>query len=174
MGPALEREWHHGVDIIRARGTTLRPQRFVGRAMNYVSYFVSACLGGLRVRRPDVVVALTDPPIIGLAGLLAARRARARFVFLCEDIFPEVAALLEDFHNDTVDRALDRINRYLLRKADRVIALGDTMRERLVSGKGADPARSRVIHNWADCEAIVPGPKDNAFSASRASRTRSS
>ena len=22
----------------------------------------------------------------------------------------------------------------------------------------------QVIHNWADCEAIVPGPKDNAFS----------
>ena len=25
------------------------------------------------------------------------------------------------------------------------------------------PARVHVIHNWADCEAIVPGPKDNAF-----------
>ena len=38
------------------------------------------------------------------------------------------------------------------------------MRRRLVEEKGADPARVHVIHNWADCEAIVPGPKDNAFS----------
>ena len=164
LGRLFEREWHNGVEIIRTRGTTLRPQRFIGRAMNYVSYFLSACLAGLRVRRPDVVVALTDPPIIGLAGLLAARRARARFVFLCQDIFPEVAALLEDFHSDTVDRALDRINRFLCRKADRVIALGETMRERLVSGKGADAAKVAVIHNWADCAAIVPGPKRNDFS----------
>jgi lipopolysaccharide/colanic/teichoic acid biosynthesis glycosyltransferase/glycosyltransferase involved in cell wall biosynthesis len=118
----------------------------------------------LRVRRPDVVVALTDPPIIGLAGLLAARRAGARFVFLCQDIFPEVAALLEDFHSDAVDRALAHVNRYLLRKADRVISLGDTMRERLISGKGADPDKITVIHNWADCSAIVPGPKRNDFS----------
>jgi lipopolysaccharide/colanic/teichoic acid biosynthesis glycosyltransferase len=160
----FEREWHNGVEIIRTRGTTLRPQRFVGRAMNYVSYFLSACLAGLRVRRPDVVVALTDPPIIGLAGLLAARRARARVVFLCQDIFPEVAALLEDFHSEAVNRALDRINRFLLRKADRVIALGDTMRARLVFGKGADPDKVAVIHNWADCAAIVPGPKRNTFS----------
>jgi colanic acid biosynthesis glycosyl transferase WcaI len=163
-GRLFEREWHNGVEIIRTRGTTLRPQRFVGRALNYVSYFLSACLAGLAVRRPDVVVSLTDPPIIGLAGLLAARRARARFVFLCQDIFPEVAALLEDFHSDTVDRVLARVNRYLVRKADRVIALGETMRERLVSGKGADPDTVAVIHNWADCAAIVPGPKRNAFS----------
>ena len=73
---------------------------------------------------------------------MAARRTGARFVFLCEDIFPEVAALLEDFHNATVNRALDRINRYLLRDADAVVALGDRMRRRLVEEKGADPAGS--------------------------------
>ncbi|MBI4634937.1 MAG: sugar transferase [Candidatus Rokubacteria bacterium] len=38
------------------------------------------------------------------------------------------------------------------------------MRLRLVEGKGADPAKIAVIHNWADCSAIVPGPKLNAFS----------
>jgi colanic acid biosynthesis glycosyl transferase WcaI len=84
-------------------------------------------------------------------------------VFLCEDIFPEVARLLEDFRNPAVNRALDRINRHLLREADAIVALGDRMRRRLVEEKGADPSRVSVIHNWADCHAIVPGPKDNAF-----------
>ncbi len=37
------------------------------------------------------------------------------------------------------------------------------MKRRLVEEKGADPSRVRVIHNWADCEAIMPRPKDNAF-----------
>jgi glycosyltransferase involved in cell wall biosynthesis len=58
---------------------------------------------------------------------------------------------------------LDRINRYLLREADAVVALGERMKRRLVEEKGAAPARVHVIHNWADCEAITPGPKDNAF-----------
>jgi glycosyltransferase involved in cell wall biosynthesis len=84
-------------------------------------------------------------------------------VFLCEDIFPEVATLLEDFQNRSINAALDRVNRYLLRSADGIVALGDRMRRRLVEEKGADPARVHVIHNWADCDAIVPGPKDNAF-----------
>ena len=157
------REMHRGVDIRRANGTRLRPTRFAARASNYVSYFAAATAASFGVGRQDVVVSLTDPPIVGLAALWTARRTGARFVFLCEDIFPEVATLIEDFQNSAVNGALDRVNRYLLRHADGIVALGDRMRRRLVEQKGADPSRVHVIHNWADCEAIVPGPKDNAF-----------
>jgi glycosyltransferase involved in cell wall biosynthesis len=160
----VTREVYRGVDIRRANGTKLHQGRFVARASNYVSYFAAATAASFDVGRPDVVVSLTDPPIVGLAALWTARRTGARFVFLCEDIFPEVATLLEDFQNRAINAALDRINRYLLRSADGIVALGDRMRRRLVEEKGADPARVHVIHNWADCEAIVPGPKDNAFS----------
>lgn len=160
----VHRDHHNGVEIARAGGTTFRPRRFVSRAANYLTYFLSACVAGLTVRCPDVVVSLTDPPIIGLGALLTARRARAKFVFLCQDIFPEVAVLLEDFHSPTVNRLLERISRLLIRKADRVVVLGETMGARLITGKGADPGRVRVIHNWADCAAILPGPKRNPWS----------
>ena len=160
----FRRESRNGVQILRAQGTTFRPRRFAGRAANYLSYFLSACWAALRVPRPDVVVSLTDPPVVGLAALLAARRSRAGFVFLCQDIFPEVAGLVEDFRSDAVNRLLDRINRLVIREADRIVAVGETMRDRLVAEKGADPAKVVVIHNWADCSAIVPGPKRNAFS----------
>ena len=156
-------EERRGVQIFRAAGTTRPPGRFVGRVSNYLTYFGSACLAGLRVPAPDVVVSLTDPPIVGLAALAAARRSHSKFVFLCEDVFPEVASLIEDFHNDTVNRALNAINRLLLRKADRIVALGESMRERLVAEKGADAAKIAIIHNWADCAAITPGDKRNAF-----------
>jgi len=160
---AVGRETRNGVRILRANGTRFAPARFAGRAANYLSYFACATLAGLDVGRPDVVVSLTDPPILGLAARWAARRTGARFVFLCEDIFPEVAVLLEDFHNAFVNRTLDRINRFLLRDADAIVALGDRMRRRLVDEKGAAAERVSIIHNWADCDAITPGPKDNAF-----------
>jgi len=162
----FRREERNGVKVLRARGSRFAPRRFAGRVANYMSYFAAACLAGLAAPRPDVVVALTDPPIIGLAGLLLARRAGARFVFLCQDVFPEVARLVEDFRSATVDRLLERINRFLLARADRVIAVGETMRERLIAGKGVDPNKVTVIHNWADCSAIVPGPKRNPLSVS--------
>ncbi len=160
----VRREEHRGVRILRANGTRLPRGKFVARAANYLTYFASACAATLQIGAQDVIVSLTDPPILGLAALSAARRAGARFVFLCEDIFPEVACLLEDFHNATVNRTLNRVNRRLLREADAVVALGDRMKSRLVVEKGARPDRVHVIHNWADCEAIEPGAKDNAFS----------
>ena len=160
----VSREEHEGVRILRANGTRLPRRTFIGRAANYLTYFASACAATLQIGPQDVVVSLTDPPILGLAALSAARRVGARFVFLCEDIFPEVASLLEDFHNSTINRTLDRVNRRLVREADAVVALGDRMKRRLVEEKGAPAARVHVIHNWADCEAITPGSKDNAFS----------
>lgn len=159
----VSRETHRGVTILRANGTRFRPRRFERRASNYLTYFASAVLAGLQVGPQDIVVSLTDPPILGLAARWTARRTGARFVYVCEDIFPEAAALLEDFHNDRVNRILDRVSRYLVREADATVALGSRMQRRLVEEKGADPPRVAIIHNWADCEAILPGPKDNAF-----------
>lgn len=159
------RETRNGVTIVRAAGTRFPPAVFAGRVANYVSYFASAVIQALRLPRPDVVVALTDPPIIGLAALAAAR-GDARFVFFCQDIFPEVGALIEGFRSRVVDACLEALNRELVKRADRIIALGATMASRLQTGKGARAEQITVIHNWADTTAIVPSPKANRFARS--------
>lgn len=159
--PLPASETRNGVRIIRARGTTLSPRSFAGRAANYMTYFMSAVGIAIRLPQQDVTVALTDPPIIGLAALAA--RPRYGMVFFCQDIFPEVATLLEDFRSRTVNAALEMLNRFLVQRAVRIIALGDTMASRLVHGKGAPAENITIIHNWADTSAIIPSPKQNAF-----------
>src|SRR5262249_34216199 len=115
-----------------------------------------------RLPCPWVGTSVPAPPILGLAALGWAQHWRVPFVFLCQDIFPEVATLLEDFRSERVNRTLDRVNRLLLRRADAVIAIGETMAERLVA-KGANPARVTVIHNWADRAILGPAPKKSPF-----------
>jgi putative colanic acid biosynthesis glycosyltransferase WcaI len=159
----FSREEYRGVEIFRARGTRYNKARFAGRAANYLSYFLSACWAGLHLDRPDVVVALTDPPVIGLAAWIAGKRFGAPLVMSYRDLFPEVTVLLKDFHSDRINSGLQRVNRFLCRKAARIVALGDTMRRRLIENKGADPDKTVIIPDWADTSAIVPGPKDNAF-----------
>jgi glycosyltransferase involved in cell wall biosynthesis len=158
-------ETRHGVEIHRARGTRLDKRRFAGRATNYLTYFASASWAGLRLDRPDVVVALTDPPIIGVSAWIAARRFRAPLVMAFNDLFPEVAALLPDFHSSVVNGVLQRVNEFLVRRAAMNVALGETMRARLIDNKGAPADRTVVIPSWADTSAIVPCQKRNAFAA---------
>jgi colanic acid biosynthesis glycosyl transferase WcaI len=155
------RETRNGVTVIRVAGTRFHQRRFVGRALNYISYFTSALVAAVRLPRQHVLVAMTDPPIIGLVALMVRRGAK--FVFVCQDLFPEVAQLLEDFRSPLVDCGLELVTRLIIRKADRTIVLGETMGARLVERKGADRTRLVVIHNWADTEAIAPLAKDNAF-----------
>ncbi len=162
-GGLVTREVRNGVTIVRANGTRFNRRHFVGRAANYLSYFASAAVAARTLEPHDVVVALTDPPIVGLIARWVASRSRARFVYVSEDVFPEVASVLDDFHSPAMNRALDRTNRYLLSSADAIVALGERMKRRLVEEKGADVRRVRIIHNWADCEAIRPGSKDNHF-----------
>jgi glycosyltransferase involved in cell wall biosynthesis len=81
-----------------------------------------------------------------------------------KDLFPEVTVLLKDFQSDAVNGMLQRVNEFLVRRAACNVALGETMRLRLIENKGALPDRTVVIADWADTSAITPGPKRNAFS----------
>jgi colanic acid biosynthesis glycosyl transferase WcaI len=157
----VRRERRNGVRILRAWGTALPTRKLTGRIANYLSYFSSASIAALRVGRPDVIVTLTDPPIVALIAIAASRATNSRLVFLCQDVFPEVARLLDNFQGGAIEKLLARIGRYTVKRADAIVALGDTMKRRLVETKNAAPAKIRVIHNWADAEAITPGSKDN-------------
>ena len=153
----VSRELHHGVEIHRVRGTRYDKGRFAGRATNYVSYFGGACYAGLRLDRPDVLVALTDPPIIGLAAWLASKRFGAPLVMAFQDLFPEVAALLPDFHSDTINGALQRVNvslrvvrlrqRLLItrRAGDQLRVVGKTLLRRFISAEGGALAHSDTV-----------------------------
>ena len=156
-------EWN-GITIWRARGTAWDKGRFWRRLTNYLTYFGSACLAAFKLDRPDVIIALTDPPIIGLAGLLASRRFRCPLVISYRDLFPEVAHLLEKPPGKFVEWVLNAVNRFLNKEADRLIALGEAMRDRLIQKKKANPEKIIIIPDWADICAIRPEPKRNSFS----------
>ena len=159
----IGREIHNGVEILRARGTRFSKAGFAGRFSNYASYFASACVAGLLLGRPHVVVCLTDPPIIGLAGDLASRRFGCPLVMAYNDVFPEVARLLEDFHSPLLNVVLGYVNRWLARRADQVVVLGSAMKKRLIE-KGAPDSQIAIIPWWADCDQIYPSNKENPFS----------
>jgi glycosyltransferase involved in cell wall biosynthesis len=71
---------------------------------------------------------------------------------------------MEGYQNGKIEAVLAKIARFTVRSADRIIALGDTMKRRLMETKNADPGKIRIIHNWADAQAVQPGPQDNAYS----------
>jgi colanic acid biosynthesis glycosyl transferase WcaI len=105
---------------------------------------------------------MTDPPVIADVALVVARRFGVPLVVVSQDVFPEVAVELKRLDNPALVGALRAAIRFYLQRADRVVAIGDTMRRRL-EGKGADPGRVVVIPNWVDTEVLSPRPRDNEW-----------
>lgn len=153
---------HQGVEIHRVRSTSFDRRLLPLRALNYLTYLGSSFLAGLRSKRPDVVLCMTDPPIIANVALPVARRFRAPLVVVSQDVFPEIAVQLKRLENPLLVAVLRAAIRRYLRRADRVVAIGETMRERL-EAKGAAPGRVRVIPNWVDTSLLVPSSKDNPW-----------
>jgi colanic acid biosynthesis glycosyl transferase WcaI len=156
------REVHHGVEIVRVPSTSFERSKIFARAANYASYLTTAVLYGVRGPRPDVVLCMTDPPVVADIALLVARRYKAPLVVISQDVFPEIAIELKRLENPVVMSLLRRLVGVYLRRADSVVAIGDTMRLRLEE-KGARPNRVRVIPNWVDTSRLKPLPKDNAW-----------
>src|SRR5205823_11126654 len=114
-------------------------------------------------RPPDIVLAMSDPPFIPAFARLAARRFRVPYVAIVQDVFPEIAVALERLRNPLFVAGLQRLVDLGLRRAARVVAIGETMRGRLID-KGVHPERIVVIPNWVDPGELVPTPKDNPWS----------
>jgi glycosyltransferase involved in cell wall biosynthesis len=153
---------HQGVEIVRVPSTSFERSRFFARASNYASYLSSALLRGVRGRRPDVVLCMTDPPIVANVALLVARRYRAPLVVISQDVFPEIAVQLKRLENPVLMSLLRGLVGIYLRRADRIVAIGETMRTRLEE-KGAPPDRLRVIPNWVDTARLGPLEKANPW-----------
>ena len=106
---------------------------------------------------------MTDPPMVGDVGLAIAKRFGSPLLVISEDVFPEIATQLGRLDNRLLVAMLRQMIALYLRRADRVVAIGDTMRRRLEE-KGAPADRIRVIPNWVDTDAIWPQPLDNPWS----------
>jgi glycosyltransferase involved in cell wall biosynthesis len=160
----VRREVWENVEILRVRSTSFTPDSFFKRVVNYLTYFFLAIFASFRIKRPDLVVTLTDPPIIGLVGLWVGFRFGIPFIVSVRDLFPEAARGLGPRQNSLLNSVLDYANRFLLRNADQVVALGEVMRDKLIKEKAIPQEKISIISDWADTVNIRPLPKDNPFS----------
>jgi colanic acid biosynthesis glycosyl transferase WcaI len=157
---------HNGVQIERVPSTSFERSKLLARASNYATYLTNALLLGLRGPRPDVVLCMTDPPIVADVALILAKRYRAPLVVISQDVFPEIAVQLKRLENPIIMMLLRSLVSLYLRRADRIVAIGETMRRRLEE-KGAPSERVRVIPNWVDTARLAPRDRVNWWTEKR-------
>jgi colanic acid biosynthesis glycosyl transferase WcaI len=132
------------------------------RALCYVALYPALLWRALCLPRADLVVVLTDPPLLIGFGPLLGWLKNSRLIHWAQDLYPELAeetGLLK--RNGFLAGALRGLSNWGLRRCDRVIAVGRCMRTRL-QGRGLDPAGLRVIPNWSLQPGSWPSANDQA------------
>lgn len=162
------RECIDGIEVHRVFGTRFGRQHLWGRAIDYLSFYVTAAWRLLWVlRRGDVLVAKTDPPMLSVVTAPVAWLRGAIRVNWLQDVFPEVATALG---SNPLPRPVGVMLRWLrdlsLRVARMNVVLGDRMRE-VIAARGVPDSRLCVIPNWADDAVVRPlATRDSALRAS--------
>ena len=156
--PSLRvREQVRGVQILRVATTGFGRSQMLGRAADYLSFYFSAFVRLVRfLRKGDIVIAKTDPPLISVVVALASRLRGARQVNWLQDLFPEVAVVLRpELLGRRVARVAQQMRDWSLLYAEANVVLGDIMSGR-VRALGVPDHRVVTIPNWADDHAIKP------------------
>jgi glycosyltransferase involved in cell wall biosynthesis len=105
----------------------------------------------------DLVLAMTDPPIEGIAGAMVARLSGRPFVYNIRDMYPDMAVGGAIVRPGSFTSRWETMHRWALRQAARVIVLGEDMRDRIIA-KGIDPARVIVSRDGIVIPETVPSP----------------
>jgi len=153
-----------GVRVVRPWATSFGKGQLAGRLTDYLTFWGTAVARAAAEARPDVLLAVTAPPMIASGALAVALARRVPLVMWAQDVYPDIAVAFGMISaTSPAAIGLSALMRLTYRASSRVVVLSAGMRSRLAA-HGAPADRLRVIPNWSDGRAIRPlAPENNPF-----------
>jgi len=134
--------------VIRTGSTGYSRFEMRKRVINYLSYAALAVPRALFLDC-DIVLAMTDPPFEPIVGAFVGMLKRKPYVYNIRDLYPDMAVGGSIIEPGLLAKVWEKLHRWALRRAARVIVLGEDMRTRIIA-KGVDPERVVVVRDGVD------------------------
>lgn len=159
-------EHHQGVSIRRLRSSRFDKDSLPLRVINWTTFTMLSTLRALFVQT-DLLFVVSNPPTLPVAAWIRKRLRGTPYVYVVHDVYPDIAVAVGVLDQGLTVYLWNQLNNVLIRDADHVVVLGDSMRERVVQkvdgSSEFDSKRVEVIPNWED-DRIRPLPKsENEF-----------
>jgi len=152
--------------VIRVGSTDYPRIRMNRRILNYLTYVKLAFWLAFFIPC-DVIFAMTDPPFNGIVGALLSVLKRKPLVYDIQDMYPDMAVAGSIVKPGLLTRLWERLHRWALRRATRIIVLGDDMRARIIA-KEIDAAKVFIVRSGVDANPVgLPTPNPEVTRAIR-------
>ncbi len=149
-GERAGEERRNGVRIIRVKGAERPSNVFV-----YMLIWLKMLIMALRLKGRHVVVSMSDPPLVVVAGSIVARIKKSRHINWCHDVYPEVMPALGMAVPNFLMDIFVFLRRRAMKKCDKVIVNGRCM-ARYLAQDGLDMPHISMIPNWPDIDLTDP------------------
>ena len=156
-GPKSLSERDGAVRVIRVKGA-----QSPNGAFGFFWIWLKLLWAALRLPKTHLVVTLTDPPFLAVAGKLISRFKKNRHIHWCQDLYPDLFPALGTNVPEFMMDFLKNRMRNAMKQADKVIVIGRCMARHL-SFDGFDPKQITVIPNWTDSELVQPASEDGSL-----------
>lgn len=154
-----------GVDVIRVKTYITPNEGFLKRTLSYVSFMMSACVGGFFVRKPDVIVATSPQFFAAVGGFALAKLRRVPFVFELRDLWPASIAALGAVKYPRLLTWMEKLELFMYRHADAVISVTEAFKVDLIE-RGIEGEKIHVVRNGVELAQYKPlGAKDADLAA---------
>lgn len=159
-----QEQQHNGVNIQRVWSTRFGRSSALGRLCDYLSFHLAAAYKLRAMLGPShLVVAKTDPPLLGITVGIVARSRGAQVINWLQDLFPEVLGAVTKRHRvaQALVAILTRTRNRSLAAATMNVAIGDRMAHH-IRQQGVAHTSVTVIENWCDGQQVTPqGRREN-------------
>jgi glycosyltransferase involved in cell wall biosynthesis len=137
--------------VIRVGSTDYPRIQMNRRVLNYLTYVKLAVCRAFFIPC-DVIFAMTDPPFNGIVGAFLSVLKRKPLIYDIQDMYPDMAVAGSIVQPGLLTRFWERLHRGALRRATRIIVLGDDMRARIIAKgpKNIDPAKVFIVRSGVD------------------------
>ncbi len=157
-------EQRNSVKIWRCWGTKFNKNYFWGRAINELSrsffIFLKACQ---LCQKDDLVIVITNPPVLPFFALLLKRLKKIKLVVLIHDLYPEVLVATDLLTpHSPITKLGQRMNQLLFKNATQIITIGRDMAQRIYHYlEYQHKEKIAIIPHWADLDLISPQFKES-------------
>jgi colanic acid biosynthesis glycosyl transferase WcaI len=145
-GDKNEQTDDRGVQVVRLK-TTQNPRRL----FSYFWILLRLTLQALTLKKRNMLVTMTDPPLMVLGGDLIRWFKKSRHIHWSQDIYPDLLVPMGSSYPAWLINFVKRRTRRAMNKAAHIVSIGRCMTRHL-SHTGCETSHISTIQNWPDLE----------------------
>ena len=149
-----------GINIIRTHNFSGLQESFKKRIISFLTFMVLSAIGGLFVRKTDVVIASSPQIFVGLSGHFLSKIKRVPFLFEIRDLWPKFAIDIGVLKNPLLIKLSVSLEKYIYKKVDYFIINSPGFYDHLEKS-GIERKKIFLVPNGVDTKIFSPSDKHN-------------